>query len=239
MRAMRAVLAAGLLVASQLASACDFEPLRIAVNVGKVGGVTVNLGESDNSQHPTAWQGPLTLSTGSAPACTVSDEVSIIVRPVVFADGILYVPTYSGSSSIVYAVDVKSCKVIWRSDDFPEKTRFEKGRLIMGTSQLRVDRRCDDENEIPPQRAVTDEKGAFRFPAIERSAGVRRMIPSQPMMLQKIVIHYQGVEYIAWRHGKDSYDANMELDGRQLKLVCELSRQPDFEGTHYGLCKAD
>lgn len=142
MRALRAVLAAGLMVASQWALACDFAPLRIVTNMGKIGDVTVNLGEPDDSQHPTAWQGPLTLSTGSAPACTVSDEVSIIGRPVVFADGVLYVPTYSGSSSIVYAVDVKTCKVIWRSDDFPEKTRFEKGRLIMGTSQLRVDRRC-------------------------------------------------------------------------------------------------
>ncbi|CAJ3719392.1 Uncharacterised protein [Burkholderia pseudomallei] len=142
MRAMLAVLAAGLVIASQLASACDFVPLRIAVNVGKIGDVIVNLGEPDDSRHPTAWQGPLTISTGSAPACTVSDEVSIIGRPVVFAEDVLYVPTYSGSSSMVYAVDVKTCRVIWRSDDFPEKMRFENGRLIMGTSQLRVDRRC-------------------------------------------------------------------------------------------------
>ncbi|CAJ2746243.1 Uncharacterised protein [Burkholderia pseudomallei] len=35
-----------------------------------------------------------------------------------------------------------TCKVIWRSDDFAEKTRFEKGTLIMGTNQVRVDRRC-------------------------------------------------------------------------------------------------
>ncbi|MBF3411146.1 hypothetical protein ACGY7B_26265 [Burkholderia pseudomallei] len=142
MRALRAVLAAGLVVASQVASACDFVPLRIPVNVGKIGGVTVSFGEPDDSHHSAAWQGPLTLSTGSAPACTVSDEVLIIVRPVVFADGVLYVPTYSGSSSILYAVDVKTCKVIWRSDGFPEKTRFDKRRLIMGTSQLRVDRHC-------------------------------------------------------------------------------------------------
>ncbi|WP_148037703.1 hypothetical protein [Burkholderia pseudomallei] len=139
---MLAVLAAGLVIASQLASACDFVPLRIAVNVGKIGDVIVNLGEPDDSRHPTAWQGPLTISTGSAPACTVSDEVSIIGRPVVFAEDVLYVPTYSGSSSMVYAVDVKTCRVIWRSNDFPEKMRFENGRLIMGTSQLRVDRRC-------------------------------------------------------------------------------------------------
>lgn len=142
MRAMRVVLAAGLMIASQLASACDFVPLRIAANVGKIGDVTVNLGEPDDSRHPTAWQGSLTISTDSAPACTVSDEVSIAITPVMFAEGILYVPTYSGSSNVVHAVDVKTCKVIWRSDDFIGKTRFEKGRLIMGASQLRVDRHC-------------------------------------------------------------------------------------------------
>lgn len=118
-------------------------------------------------------------------------------------------------------------------------TVLKDGKPVAGAELVQKVVWSDDENEIAPQRAVTDEKGAFWFPAIERSAGVRRMIPSQPMMLQKIVIHYQGVEYIAWRHGKDSYDANTELDGRPLKLVCELSRQPDFEGTHYGLCKAD
>ena len=142
MRAIRAVLAAGLVVTLRVASACDFVPLRIPVNVGTIEGVTVDFGEPDDTRYPTAWQGPLTISTGSVSACTVSNEVSIIVRPVVFADGVLYVPTYSGSSSIVYAVDVKTCKVIWRSEDFPGKMRFDKGSLIIGTSQLRVDRRC-------------------------------------------------------------------------------------------------
>jgi len=96
----------------------------------------------------------------------------------------------------------------------------------------------ENETEIPPQGTVTDEKGIFRFPAIERAAWLRRLIPSQPMMHQTIVIRYQGAEYVAWEHGKDSYDANTELDGRPMKLVCELNRQPDMEGTHYGICKA-
>ena len=92
-------------------------------------------------------------------------------------------------------------------------------------------------NEVPPQRAVTDEKGVFSFPAIERNAGLRRLIPSQPMVHQTIVIHYQGVEYEAWMHGKDNYEPNTELDGRPLNFVCELTHQPEIEGTHYGICK--
>ena len=92
-------------------------------------------------------------------------------------------------------------------------------------------------DEVPPQRAITDEKGTFSFPAIERNAGLRRLIPSQPMVHQTIMIHYEGVEYEAWMHGKDNYEPNTELDGRPLKFVCELTRSPEIEGTHYGICK--
>ncbi|HET6913107.1 MAG TPA: DUF6795 domain-containing protein [Rhodanobacteraceae bacterium] len=96
----------------------------------------------------------------------------------------------------------------------------------------------DNKDEIPPQQAVSDVQGAFSFPAIERNAGVLRLVPHQPVILQKILIQYQGVEYTAWRHTKDSYEENSELGGRPLKLVCDLASKPDFEGTHYGICRA-
>lgn len=118
-------------------------------------------------------------------------------------------------------------------------TVLKDGKPVQGAELIQTVVWSENESEVPPQRAVTDGKGAFSFPAIERKAGLRRMIPSQPMMLQKIVIHYQGVEYIAWRHGKDSYDANAELDGKPFNLICELTRPPSHEGTHYGICKAE
>jgi len=65
------------------------------------------------------------------------------------------------------------------------------------------------------------------------------LLPAQLVVMQKIVIRYQGAEYIAWRHMKGSCGVNSEVDGRALKLVCELRRKPDFEGTHYGICKAE
>ena len=65
-----------------------------------------------------------------------------------------------------------------------------------------------------------------------------RLIPAQPSIRQKLVIRYQGVEYEAWSHGKHDYDANSELDGKPLRLVCDLATAPDFEGTHYGICRA-
>ncbi|TKC80183.1 DUF4198 domain-containing protein [Trinickia terrae] len=118
-------------------------------------------------------------------------------------------------------------------------TVLKDGKPVAGAELIQKVVWSDDENEIPPQRTVTDTTGAFAFPAITRKAGLLRLIPAQPTMLQTILIRYQGVEYIAWQHGKNSYDANTELDGRPITLVCELTRQPDYEGKHYGICKAD
>lgn len=118
-------------------------------------------------------------------------------------------------------------------------TVLKDGKPVSGAELVQKVVWSDNGNEIPPQRTMTNEAGTFSFPAIERGAGLLRMIPAQPIMLQKILIHYQGAEYIAWQHSKTSYNANTELDGRPIRLVCELSRRPDYEGKHYGICKAD
>jgi hypothetical protein len=117
-------------------------------------------------------------------------------------------------------------------------TVLKDGKPVEGAELVEKVVWSDDENDIPPQHAVTDAKGAFAFPAIERKAGLLRLIPAQPTIQQTITIKYQGTEYTAWLHGKSSYNANTELDGRPINLVCELTRQPDYEGKHYGICKA-
>lgn len=117
-------------------------------------------------------------------------------------------------------------------------TVLQGGRPVEGAELIQTVVWSDNEKKNPVQMTMTDRKGAFWLSAIERRAGLLRMIPAQPVMLQKIVIHYQGTEYMAWRHAKMSYDANTELDGRPLSLICELSREPSHEGKHYGICKA-
>lgn len=117
-------------------------------------------------------------------------------------------------------------------------TVLKDGKPVEGAELIEKVVWSDNENEIPPQHSVTDAKGAFSFPAIERKAGLLRLIPAQPTIQQTITIKYQGVEYTAWLHGKGSYNANTELDGKPINLVCELTRQPDYEGKHYGICKA-
>ena len=114
---------------------------------------------------------------------------------------------------------------------------LREGKPVAGAELIQRVVWSDDPDEIAPQHTTTDGTGAFRFPPIERSAGLRRMVPAQPMMLQTITIRFEGREYLAWRYGKDSYDNRSELDGRALNLVCELTRAPEHEGKHYGICK--
>lgn len=83
----------------------------------------------------------------------------------------------------------------------------------------------------------TSTDGRFRLARVTTGAGLSRILPGQPSILQRIIIRHNGTEYEGWRHNKNSYDLNSELDGRPLKLICELATAPDFEGKHYGICR--
>lgn len=117
-------------------------------------------------------------------------------------------------------------------------TVLNHGKPVQGAELVQEIVWSDNKNDVPPIRTSSDADGRFHFAEVVHGAGVTRMVPHQPVILQKIIIRYQGVDYMAWRHTKNTYDANSELDGKPLNLQCELSREPDFEGTHYGICKA-
>ncbi|MEW9570876.1 hypothetical protein ABQJ54_03875 [Rhodanobacter sp. Si-c] len=142
MRMVRALLCLALVPVPAVAGTCRLAPVNIVGSVGRLGDVSVAFGAADDAQHPSAWQGPLQITTGTAPACTVSDEVAIVENPVVMGDGVLYVPTYSGSNNRLYAVDTTSCRVLWRSRAFDGPTRFRDGRLIIGGRRVPLDRQC-------------------------------------------------------------------------------------------------
>lgn len=124
------------------ARACDLSPMSVAGSTAIAGVTVINLGETDNPHRPTAWQGPLRIRVGTAPACTVSDVVAIVEAPMLLGDGILYVPTYSGSNNRLYAVDVKTCRVLWHSANFNGPTQFTHGVLRIGGKTVRLDRQC-------------------------------------------------------------------------------------------------
>ena len=117
-------------------------------------------------------------------------------------------------------------------------TVLSHGKPVQGAELIQETVWSDNKNDVPAVTTTTDADGRFHFTEVDRKAGILRMVPHQPVILQKITIRYEGVDYPAWRHTKNTYDANSELDGKPLNLQCELSREPDFEGTHYGICKA-
>lgn len=142
MRATCCLLSIAMALLPELATACDLWPVTIVNSVGRQGDVVVSFGAADDAAHPTAWQGPLRMTRGNAPACVVSDEVAIIEPPVMLGGGTLYVPTYSGSNNRLYAVDTKNCRVLWRSRDFNGPVRFIHGRFVMGRERVRLDSQC-------------------------------------------------------------------------------------------------
>lgn len=117
-------------------------------------------------------------------------------------------------------------------------TVLKDGMPVQGATVIQEVVWSDNKNDVPPTTVSSAVDGRFSFPVVERNAGVMRVVPHQPVILQKILIRYEGVEYTAWRHTRNSYEDNSEMDGRPLRLECELSRAADFEGTHYGICKA-
>ncbi|MCJ7555870.1 MAG: hypothetical protein MUP90_03020 [Gammaproteobacteria bacterium] len=95
-----------------------------------------------------------------------------------------------------------------------------------------------DAGEVPATTVASGPQGDFALEEVTHAAGLSRMLPGQVSIVQKLLIRYQGKEYEGWRHNKSSVEANSELNGRPLKLVCELTTPPDFEGTHFGICRA-
>ncbi len=122
---MRSALATMLLLPGLSQAACPLRTLHpTAQGVRLDGGVMAALGDPDHPDHPTAWEGPIVFSGGPG-GCTVSDTVAVITTPIVLAGtDILYVSTYSGSTSAVYAVGVHDCSIRWTSPAFEGTPRY-------------------------------------------------------------------------------------------------------------------
>lgn len=117
-------------------------------------------------------------------------------------------------------------------------TVLKDGKPVQGAAVIQEVVWSDNKGDVPPTTVSSAVDGHFSFPVVERNAGMMRLVPHQPVILQKILIRYEGVEYTVWRRIRNSYEENSEMDGRPLRLECELNRAADFEGTHYGICKA-
>lgn len=125
------------------AGACDLRPLSVTGSRASSGLVSVNLGEADDLVRPSAWQGPLLIGVVGKPVCTVSDVVALIERPLLLGNGrFLFVPTYSGSTNRVYELDVRDCRVVWKSLAFRGHMSHAGNGLSMGSRTLTLSPSC-------------------------------------------------------------------------------------------------
>jgi hypothetical protein len=84
---------------------------------------------------------------------------------------------------------------------------------------------------------TTASDGSFELPPIERSSIGASVVPHEGLVGQKILIRHGGTEYRAWVNTKRNYDANGELDGRPIRLRCELTAESTAKGDILGICE--
>jgi hypothetical protein len=104
---------------------CPISPVTLSSTGGKSGGLTIELsdgvllGDPGRSNRVMVWDEPMKLRQPSGGVCTVDPKVGIITAPMFDAGGrVLYVTTYSGSHSILFAVNTANCDVVWASQPF-------------------------------------------------------------------------------------------------------------------------
>ncbi|RKR38887.1 hypothetical protein [Paraburkholderia sp. BL17N1] len=141
----RAVMAvAGLLMAAPVAVAqsCHYNEVNPGTGKLSVGDLSIDLGQNDGTDTPTAWLGPLTLSRAGGAPCSVDPNVSIVERPLYTNGKQFLVSTYSGSEQVVYAIDASTCKIQWKSDSFSGKVKLSGNRLQMDKRKVKLGSNC-------------------------------------------------------------------------------------------------
>ncbi len=91
-------------------------------------------------------------------------------------------------------------------------------------------------------RVVTDQAGSFHFPVIIGKSLLGGLLPHEPSIEQKILLTHAGKTYEVWVSRKRNYDKDGELDGRPMRLRCDLSSEPKRFETgpngrgYFGIC---
>lgn len=138
------MIAAALLVAgpAAMAQSCRYGEVNPGTGKVSVGDLSIDLGQSDGTDAPTAWLGPVTLSRAGGASCSVDPNVSIVERPLYSNGKQLLVSTYSGSEQVVYAIDASTCKIEWKSDSFSGRVRLNGNRLQLDRRKVKLGSNC-------------------------------------------------------------------------------------------------
>ena len=94
-------------------------------------------------------------------------------------------------------------------------------------------------DETGSDRTVTDANGKFEFPLVEGSSMSAMFLPHEPNIRQTIIAHTPGGEVEIWNAIKATYEMNSEMDGRPIKVICHLDKEPSADGLYWGTCVED
>ncbi len=118
-----------------------------AANAITFGDHSFRLAEPNNAEKPTAWQGPLTISSAGK-----SCEADVSLVTAVYASTevpFLVVVTYSGSNTYVHFVATQNCKTKWKTiKAFTEGVRVADDRLSILPA-------CDSAGDNSPTRCFS------------------------------------------------------------------------------------
>lgn len=85
------------------------------------------------------------------------------------------------------------------------------------------------------------DNGEFTFEVMNRE--LKRFFPAEFVAYQKIIVDYQGEQYLIWEMAKRETSEFGELGGKLVNFRCELTNEPDGADVPRGLlltsCKWD
>ena len=96
-------------------------------------------------------------------------------------------------------------------------------------------------DEKGSKKTITDAAGKFSFPVITGKSLTAGFMPHEPVIVQYLRFRFEGKEYKGWYHSKRDYENLGELDGRPIRLKCDLNDEP---GPHpeinsFGICTSE
>lgn len=86
---------------------------------------------------------------------------------------------------------------------------------------------------------ATDDQGAFELPIVEGTSFWGSMMPHEPDIKQRIVAHGPNGEVEIWYASKKTYELNSEMEGRPVKVICRIDKEPSSDGLYWGTCTED
>ena len=105
---------------------------------------------------------------------------------------------------------------------------------------VRLLRKIENKNY---DETITDENGAFYFPAAYKKASLFGFLAVEFVVKQDIIAYRDGKEYEMWNGVKRIPEDNAESRGKPLVVTCELTDEEKFimvdAGIYIGLCTWD